>query len=294
MKTIYIFLLGMLLAFGSIAQQTPEFEFHLYFEDALGNRDTITIGYDESGTQGLDVQFEEIDITNEPWDSNFEVRVSEAIQTYSHDLPSPTHLSKKQIVKKNDCTQNCYYLGPNPPALSVHLKVLHFPFTITWEANLLQDTCVSGSHLEFDVLSSEEIIGQYQLNYNDNFSSAWELWGSGLGENPSYINSENDTIYSFWVVFCSQQSNINVDNTFKQVVYTYPNPVKNELYIEGLSDEVNKIVIYDNIGRKIHELSSEKDIHLDNSIDVNHLPKGNYHLKIITNQNELNHKFVKE
>lgn len=45
MKT-YLFLIGLLFTGGLFAQQTPEFEFQLYFEDAAGNKDTVTLWYD--------------------------------------------------------------------------------------------------------------------------------------------------------------------------------------------------------------------------------------------------------
>lgn len=54
-----LFLLFFLIPGGLFGQQTPGFEFELYFEDALGNRDTIILGYDDSATDGIDIGFEE-------------------------------------------------------------------------------------------------------------------------------------------------------------------------------------------------------------------------------------------
>lgn len=98
MKTIYIFLLGMFLGFGSLAQQTPEFEFQLYFEDALGNRDTVTIGYDPAATDGIDADFGEENILNQPWSEGLDARIGDMTYEGGDWITSNSYLSKTQIL----------------------------------------------------------------------------------------------------------------------------------------------------------------------------------------------------
>jgi hypothetical protein len=74
----------------SFAQITPLFEAPLYFEDSIGNRDTIMMGYDTSASsQNLNPQFGEV-LISAPFDSIFEVRVL-------HSDDSQERTSKKVI-----------------------------------------------------------------------------------------------------------------------------------------------------------------------------------------------------
>jgi len=75
MKKIYI-----LISFLTISQFIfgQEFSFPIYFEDAIGNKDTLTMGYDINGTDGLDTVLGEINIIGVPLDTSFDVRISDA------------------------------------------------------------------------------------------------------------------------------------------------------------------------------------------------------------------------
>ena len=62
--------------FEATAQlQTPAFIMPFWFEDAVGNKDTIWVGADNNATSGnnFDMQFGEVPIYS-PFDSVFEVR----------------------------------------------------------------------------------------------------------------------------------------------------------------------------------------------------------------------------
>ena len=53
-----------------------EFSFQMYFEDAAGNKDTLTIGYDPNGTDTIDAQFGEANIISTLPDSAFDLRIT--------------------------------------------------------------------------------------------------------------------------------------------------------------------------------------------------------------------------
>jgi len=73
MKTT-LFLSVWILLFSSTSFAQEEFSFELYFEDAVGNRDTLVLGYDENATDTIDSGFLEIDISGSIWNNTFEVR----------------------------------------------------------------------------------------------------------------------------------------------------------------------------------------------------------------------------
>jgi hypothetical protein len=56
------------------AQLQPEINFKMYFDDAAGNSDTVTFGYDSLARLYIDPNFGEIDLSSIPMDSVFEVR----------------------------------------------------------------------------------------------------------------------------------------------------------------------------------------------------------------------------
>jgi len=61
---------------GLYAQNTPYFDMVLYFEDAVGNRDSVSFGYDQDASSNLDIEWGEEEITA-PFDAIFEVRIAE-------------------------------------------------------------------------------------------------------------------------------------------------------------------------------------------------------------------------
>ncbi len=57
--------------------RAQEFVFPMYFEDALGNRDTVFLGYDPNGSRDVILpEFGELDIAHIPFDSVFDVRIT--------------------------------------------------------------------------------------------------------------------------------------------------------------------------------------------------------------------------
>lgn len=75
-RFVNFLLIGLLMACQQYAnaQKTPIFEAFLYFEDAIGNKDTLVIGYDTaSQNDRIYPEFGEVWI-NTPLDSIFEVR----------------------------------------------------------------------------------------------------------------------------------------------------------------------------------------------------------------------------
>lgn len=57
-----------------LAQATPLFQFTLYAEDSLGNRDSVILGYDpNASSENLNSQFGEVSLTT-PFDSIFDMR----------------------------------------------------------------------------------------------------------------------------------------------------------------------------------------------------------------------------
>jgi hypothetical protein len=69
-----VFISALLILSLNVAPQ--DFSFKMTFIDAVGNTDTIVVGYDTDATDSVDVGFGELNIIDIPWDSLFDVRIS--------------------------------------------------------------------------------------------------------------------------------------------------------------------------------------------------------------------------
>lgn len=97
----------------------------LWFEDAVGNKDTIWVGGDpSSSSQNLNPQFGEVAL-DAPFDSVFEVR---AVHGNDQDW-----VTSKIIVDHNDSPGQCYL--PAHTRIMVHSK--YPPVKISWDTVLL-------------------------------------------------------------------------------------------------------------------------------------------------------------
>lgn len=138
MRKIKILLLTLLIfETTKITAQTlePFFETTLYFEDAVGNMDSVIFGYDINATQDIDPEFGEVELTT-PFDSIFEVRIG------SSDFPSQK-LSKRLIYNTeayiNDTT--CY----GGSLTNVYIHAIHQPVKVWWDKEqFLEDICFRG------------------------------------------------------------------------------------------------------------------------------------------------------
>jgi hypothetical protein len=227
-----------------------EFSFQLYFEDALGNRDTVTVGYDENATYGIDTAFGEEDIISLPWLNPCEVRIT--------DFPKTFH-TKKQIFP-NHCGENWGNWYP----MAIHVKNPQFPLNISWDYTIFQNECIIGSvlanvplHLWFDL---------YRTAYFMKGSN--EITFTNIPLNNFYLNyidpADSLPVYSFWLRF-ADSSLITLDTDILDVnkIDIYPNPFNNEFTISSdlpLSD----IYVTDLIGNKIDFEIQNNTISLSN------------------------------
>ena len=130
MKTLYFSIL--LLVCTISYSQVPEFEFTIHFMDAIGNRDSIVLGYDLAASGNIvNGDFGE-QIINAPFDSVFEVRASHPDGLYNYQ---PT--SKKSIIESS-----CPF--PEPYAsfygVGISVQIIHPPLRVWWDKTLFSES----------------------------------------------------------------------------------------------------------------------------------------------------------
>jgi len=276
-KLIFI---SVLLCFYQISE-AQTFQFQMFFEDAIGNKDTLTIGYDLNGTELIDSSFGEENIIGIPLDSTFDVRISDAFYNYGN----ATFHTKKQILP-NSCAGGWF------PIVSIDIKCENWPVVATWDNSLFFNECREGSVFTsinpggwWDTgspsdLYRTELVSENQVTFMSNYDSSL-----GVNENYAYINSSNDTIPVFWMAFGDLSlitlgvENISAD--FK----SYPNPVKDLYYIDTPAEFVKDVTLVDMVGRrKIVEFKN-------GSIDLRSFKSGYY--LVIINGNDGKSKSIK-
>ena len=112
-----------------------------------------------------------------------------------------------------------------------------------------------------------------------------------LRETASLSSNPNDRlgygILNFSNALTAINTTMGVGNIKKTTINIYPNPVKSILNIKT-DDKIKTVELYDEIGRKVKNLSNKNVINLEN------LSKGIYYLKIQTEKSSPVEKIIKE
>jgi hypothetical protein len=102
----------------------------------------------------------------------------------------------------------------------------------------------------------------------------FKRWSDGNTDNPRTLSVTQDMVLT--AIF---ESISGIDGTQATALALYPNPVRDELFISGVSGDA-KIVITDLSGRTVETLRVTSLQNSNLSINVSHLPKGVYFVKI--------------
>ncbi len=129
------------------------------------------------------------------------------------------------------------------------------------------------------------------LNYSLDNGNTWELiniWDQTT-ENPeqfsvdipelsnapnamfkwTYISNDIGYFWSIDDIYVGQSTNTSISNTKHNSIMFYPNPFTNQLTIDGIKN-VERIVISNIVGQKVHEVNNSNDSH---KINTSHLKK---------------------
>jgi len=283
MKNLYLIILSLFLF---VSVQAQQFTFDVYFEDAVGNRDTITLGYDAMASDTINSQYGEINIVNQVWDSVFEVRLSEFDYiNYSGSTYNPSFQSKKKIMR----------FTPQPPCIYsstpvfIAVKNKYRPFHFTWDSTLFQDTVRMSSGFQFFhyvcpgpiwASSTDSLLFEDPLNYCE----------------QCHIEQNGDTIWLIGFTF-SYFNTIGFQDPMGEglVVKAYPNPVKELLTfdMENIKQE-SELMIYNSLGQLIREEQID-NASQNYKINISDYKSGIYYYQITlsNSQKKYSGKFVK-
>lgn len=302
MKSTFLLLIMWLSSIIALfAQDIPEFEMPLYFEDAIGNKDTLMVGYDVNATSStLNLNFGEVALT-EPFDSVFEVRAL-------HSADWDDQMSKKIIAHYDHPAS--YPCGISN-SIYIPVMIKHLPLRVSWDHDLLNasicrsETIMTNSpfclmvNCELSVMESAG-IDYYCLPQKHTFTEPFD--------NPDrlYFDTEvlgvgDTTLGGFLLVFrpgwgCGYEVGVASVSFFSELS-AYPNPAADLMHITLDSDLMhtapnNLSVRLVNAQGSTFACSYQCDSK-SLSIDIAHLPSGFYIGQLQTEQLMRTFKFHK-
>lgn len=160
MNRILNYFILMFLTSATLRSQTqaiPTFETTIWFEDAVGNRDSIIVGSDPLVNDQYNPDFGETDIKT-PFDSIFEVRATHRLSYHRRQYI----LSKKVVARMDD---------PSNPSVCpfadavCFVKAKYQPVKVSWDQPLLADnTCFDASFVTPNL--RWELVLPFDLDWN--------------------------------------------------------------------------------------------------------------------------------
>lgn len=288
MKKIVLF---YLLLLGGLLVNGQEFSFRMYFEDSAGNKDTLEIGYDMNGSRdSILAQFNEVNLVETPFNRELDVRITNQADinmgNYNHSL---FHTKSKTI--RYYCPIGGYWFTENP-YVNIDILTENWPVTVTWDQDLFQDTCLSGSIITplhpmtwwdsgmyFSDFERILMAEQDQLTFTGNFPSNWAEYPHDNVNFNYYVIEEFEYPISTFrfgfgdstlIALKAESENSLVDLT------VYPNPTTGRVFLKGsYTSPVEKVYAVD-ISGKMFELLWESE-----GTDISRLNSGLYLLNVV-------------
>jgi len=233
-------------------QSNAFFETIIYFEDAIGNRDSVIVGHDPSvNSHEENNEFGEYDLSHIPFDSIFEVRGVQ-FQDYN-SIDGPLMNFKKVIGFTNvfDQNNNCY---PIVEATIFIFNCKNLPLKVEWtESDFSNSICRNRSLITSHILptvsdywieDSIAVENSVCLAENDSFEfDQFDIGDFGFYRIENIEGFGEDTLFALLFGLNSQGSSISpctaiinsIDqNSQIEIPKIYPNPTNDFISIKNI------------------------------------------------------------
>ena len=273
MNTFHTFLLIIF----SLTLPAQEFSFDLYFEDAVGNKDTLTLGYDSLATRFIDTAFGEQNIVSKTLVAPFDVRVTDEMERRSmgpQNTLTATFHTKKQIVH-NDCDERWFSV------IDMNVYCENWPISVTWDKRLFDISCRIGTFL---TPITPEIWADSPFPLVHLSRQAGDTLERSDNDAQNSYTREGKWIQVFWLMVRDEKGFVISNNEIemsKEKLRAFPNPSHAQLTVSLNVKEENmrntSIEIRDLNGRLC---MSDVLIGKSKTIDVSGLSKGLYFISV--------------
>lgn len=265
-----------LLLIFAIAQLTickaQQFAFQMTFVDAVGNTDSLTLGYDIAATDTLDAAFLETNIILSAYTSGLDVRAGNVWfqQNFGSGQFGQTPFETKRQIVPNTCGTGNFWLAF--PVAEINIVSTHFPIKAYWNKLFFNDTCRNGS-----VFTGVHPGGWWDTS---GFREELETEDSTIFlQNQYYYLNGTDTVNVYWAAFSDStllSVGINELTANKNSITIFPNPTSDFVTV-GINKsfgEINCVEFYNSFGQVA--LTSKQL----NNIDISELQSGLYFIKV--------------
>jgi hypothetical protein len=267
-KEIILLLLALIFSNIIFGQKTAMFEHPLYFEDGIGNRDTLIIGGDTTASIGINPEFGEVPDTT-PFDSVFEVRGINDDQWFS-----PNPLLLKKIIGWTEKVFGYPEPCEDIEFLRIIINIRHLPLKVSWDSKIYTDSaCILATYITSSYNAMAFGPGGLTLNPEDEnlaycvaqhdsliFDIGQGLFPGNLWEDFIYPveGGTTDTMlvlewnfdYSGSTLVCGGIVNTNEILPVNSSFLVYPNPAEDHLTIQWSDPEArpNQIRVFSSNG----------------------------------------------
>jgi hypothetical protein len=302
MKNLVLLLLIVLTSNFLRAQ---EFLFPMIFEDAFGNRDTVFIGYDPSGNRDVILpEFGELNIAHIPFDSLFDVRITNQSDINSGESTADLFHTKRKIILSPDLF---YYW----PQINVDIRAEHWPVKASWNPAMFDNLQHEGTLFTavhpmgwWDVIwypywwgnsNFEKVImlQNHEITFTPNYPENWYDYPEGESL-VFYADDAGRPIATYFVVF-GDSTLITVgvsEQLVGKTITVYPNPATTNTWLhlpENIPLTAMQVELYSPTGRLLYRAQPTSQSH---KIEVVHLPRGLYLVRVWDGERWLVEKLV--
>ncbi len=287
MRNKYIIFVLICYFHSSVFAQivTPEFVTTFYFKDSKNNKDSIELGFDKDGDYWeLQDKFGEVDITNEYFSQELDVRIGKFDIFKKINAP----LSKRKIL-----LQNNYCEDDSKVPFAVDIRMKNFPITMSWDTSKFQDPClgISGFARTANITLYDFTDPTRIYFKNKGFLTIDEKYTKSCigGTCPSFLGNidanNKENIQVFYGIFAKKKSTIATnDFMLQEKIDIFPNPAINKLTLKKDVDLVisdkTKVDVINNVGQIIlSQNATFENSALD--IDISNFEKGLYFVRLI-------------
>lgn len=283
-------------------QKEPFFLTTFYFSDAVGNMDSMEIGFDLEGNNGMNIDFGEV-IDNSPFDSVFDIRALNFFD-YKINPKIPLELKKKRIVGGAEKYVNAPCLAGDNLIFFIHS--IHQPITIRWKIQdfeklncpgriwnlfspdalyhlLFPNEWIADSTVRYGCMSDSS----YTFFLGEKYKSKWErsyilkneIQGNGIDSvyGVCFIPSSNN-------YFCDPNYVVGTENKGRNLkLDVYPNPSAENIFIDVMeSKNINQVQVLNQYGELIHKLDMDQQVEHDLlELNTSNYPQGMYYVIIV-------------
>jgi Secretion system C-terminal sorting domain len=274
-NTILISLFTAFLFTEAHSQSTPQFIMPFWFEDAVGNRDTVWVGSDTSASSSkINTQFGEVLLTT-PFDSVFEVRGVHGDDSQWRTL--------KLLIEDTD-----HGVCPLPSYTRIMIHAKHTPVTISWDTTLLStifpcnvnsilSPSIDQSLVQFwwtspfihCMMTSSELVTNLDFNQSGKLQHSFQVEGKGITNLHGYYYT------GFWDFPHCYTTLPTSENLPHELSICYPNPASNMLQLK-FPTTIQRLRVFDMCGKQCYQDATPQS---ETNIELTSYPVGMYQVQ---------------